>query len=63
MTGSRDPSHQPPSSARPWEVTLAWLFRVIVATGAIHVWQGKYMYVELRRNLGRATILAGQSPS
>jgi len=45
MTAPRDLSHRPPNSPRAWEVTLAWLFRVlIVATGAIHVLQGKYMY-------------------
>lgn len=41
----RESSHLHPGSARTWEIGVAWLFRLlIVATGVVHVLQGKYMY-------------------
>lgn len=37
--------NEPLPSAHNWEIGLAWLFRlVIVATAAVHVLQGKYLY-------------------
>lgn len=48
MPDQRESSHLHPGSANAWEIGLAWLFRLlIVATGVVHVLQGKYMYALL----------------
>ena len=48
MSEQREPSRLDPGSAHAWEIWLAWLFRLlIVATGVIHVLQGKYTYALL----------------
>ena len=47
MAEQREP-HQQPGAVHAWEIGLAWLFRLlIVATGAVHVLQGKYTYALL----------------
>jgi hypothetical protein len=48
MSEQRESSHLHPGSLHAWEISLAWLFRLlIVATGAVHVLQGKYAYALL----------------
>lgn len=48
MSEQRESPHLQPGSVHAWEIGLAWLFRLlIVATGTVHVLQGKYTYALL----------------
>jgi hypothetical protein len=48
MSEQRESPHQQPSSRHVWEIRLAWLLRLfIVATAAVHLLQGKYLYALL----------------
>lgn len=40
--------HEPGDTARPWEISVAWLFRLlIVGTAVVHLIQHKYIYALL----------------